>query len=389
MKRGIQFTMWVMAAALYAACSDVKFNSVPIGTCKDFITTHGSDACVLNPDGTQSFRYSEAWGEVDILIVNDNSGSMYVEQEKMATQFPGFLDQIHKLSYQIGMITTDVSGSGPLQDGRLLEFAPGVTFLKNSSREKDATHFDNITKFQKTIKRGETLNCHEGSTCPSGDERGIYALNRALERSENANFFRSGGHLAVVILSDEDVRSTGGGLPGSEVNGGPVSPDYLAEPLDKPETFVQKTKEKFGSMKGISVHSIVIPPAPHPQSASCHQAQNSQGADIRGHYGVQYARLSRADGDLKSLGHLIPGDIGSICSPNYTKEMGDIATKLNRYAGQERQLPCAIDTSASKITFTPEPSTPIVYELLPDNRIRFSPTVPPGTWINFNLKCLI
>lgn len=358
----------------------MDFSALPAPSCVAMNAAHGANSCVQNPSGVQNYDYTVATGDVDILFINDNSGSMYTEQQKMANQFPGFLDSIHRLSYQIAITSTDVSGGAEGQDGRFFSFRSGLKVLKNSSRIKDSTHYENIPLFQNTIKREETLRCPNQPGCPSGDERGIYAAVRSLERVENRDFFRPSGHLAIVVLSDEDVRSSGGGAPGSEVNGGPISPSYMATEKDLPEALVAKAKEILPPTKNFSVHSIII----RPGDTICHYNQNNQGGGVKGFYGTQYARLSNPTGALMALGPIKPGTLGNICSPNYTQEMGQIAQYLKT---SELQLPCAPTSGTLRVTYL-DPVPANQSEFLNDrNQILFSPALEAGHRVRLQFTC--
>lgn len=376
----------ILSSVLLTACSGVGFQASQQGSCEEAIQAFGAQSCRVNPDGSRDFDYSVQTGEVDILFVDDDSGSMYAEQEKMANQFPGFLDSLSNFDYQIAITTTDVEGNSAGKDGRFLEFSSGQTMLRNNSRRKDSVHYDNITRFQNTIKRADTLTCPNGSQCPSGDERGIYALNRALERPENRSFFRMGGHLAIVILSDEDERSSGGGAPGSEVNGGPISNSYLSQDLDFPSTFALRTQQLLPANKSVSVHSIIIRPAIGGMVAdsACWSQQNNQGPGIKGFYGTQYAQLSLPSSTLLSLGRLVPGTLGSICSANYTQEMGNIADHIR---AEDLRLPCAPDKESLQVDFSPAPSVKTDYDVDAANRISFIPALPAGTSVRLRFKC--
>lgn len=370
---------------LFLGCSKVDFSALPPASCVAMNTAHGANSCISGPSGTENYDYTVATGDVDILFIDDNSGSMYVEQQKMANQFPGFLDSIHRLSYQIAITSTDVAGGGEGQDGRFFSFGNGSNVLKNSSRIKDSTHYQNIPLFQETIKREETLNCPDGPGCPSGDERGIYAAIRSLERVENRDFFRPGGHLAIVILSDEDERSSGGGAPGSEVNGGPISPNYMATEKDLPETLVAKAKEILPPTKSLSVHSIIIVPENYAEAdPTCHGAQNSQGGGVKGFYGTQYARLSKPSSALMAMGPIKPGTLGNICSPNYTAEMGQIAQYLRTSV---LQLPCEPVPGTLRVTYldaVPSNQNEFLNDL---NQIQFSPPLEAGRRVRLQFTC--
>jgi len=360
----------LLAGAIFIeGCSDVKFSARPSNTCQQYARDFGPNACILGPDG-ETFNYSVQVGNVDILFVDDNSGSMYTEQVHMADRFPGFLDSIYRLDYQIAIITTDTVKD----QGRFLPFPNSQTVLKNSSRLKDSKHYDNIQHFQNTIKRPETLVCDNSgyTNCPSGDERGIFALNLALDNSSQRGFFRPGGHLAVVILSDEDERSNGGQIPGY-----PLEPER-----DSPESFVGRLTPILGATKTVSVHSIII----RPGDTSCFSVQNSQGAGVKGFYGYQYAALSQPTNQLKSMGNITNGVLGNICSGNYTAELGDIATQINQSVSKI-QLPCRPENDDIEITFDPAPNQQIYYTIDIDNRVSFSPAASAGTRVNLKYTC--
>lgn len=365
---------------LFSGCAKVEFVEVPPEHCTQMNQAYGSNACVSGPTGTRLYDYTVATGDVDILFVDDNSGSMYTEQVKMANQFPGFLDSIHKLSYHIAITSTDVAGTQSGQDGRFFPFSMGESVLKNSSRVKDGTHSTNITKFQNTIKRNETLDCPNGPACPSGDERGIYAAIRSLQRAENYDFFRPTGHLAIVVLSDEDERSSGGGAPGSAINGGPISQNYLAQENDRPETLVSVAKSRLSPTKSVSVHSIII----RPGDTACHNAQNAQGGGVRGYYGTQYALLSNPSAQLLGQGPLRVGTLGSICSSNYTAEMGQIAQYLTT---SQLQLPCTPVSGSLRVDYldaVPGNPTNTLDSL---NQIKFNPALPAGSRVRLQFTC--
>lgn len=238
----------------YFGCSNVKFAPVMSQACIDYNDTFGPGACILTPSGESQFTYTVRVGDIDILFVNDNSGSMYVEQDKVAKRFQGFLNSLINYNYQIAMITTDISASpnnppravnqnGALQDGRFIAFPNGEKILANPSGDL-MIHNQNIDGFKQTVRRPETLVCDNAGfnrdACPSGDERGVYALNMALDRAENSSFFRNTGHLAVIILSDEDERSRTHCLNPNTNKWEPdcpISPTYALEEYDLPETF--------------------------------------------------------------------------------------------------------------------------------------------------------
>ncbi|MCB0412333.1 MAG: hypothetical protein KDD22_07395, partial [Bdellovibrionales bacterium] len=226
-------------------CSKVGFQATPDASCTAFNAEHGGGSCTLTPDGLNQYNYSFRVGQVDMLFVVDNSASMYVEQKKIANQFPNFLDQLRDLDYHIAIITTDVTSGG----GKFLSFPNGESFLSNPEFNS-SVHNKNIQHFQETIERPETLKCDNNGSCPSSDERGIKAANMAFQRSENGSFFRAGAHLAIVFISDEDVRSVAPGVATAKINR-PLNKDlydsvfYKPEAQDLPDSLVKNFASLF------------------------------------------------------------------------------------------------------------------------------------------------
>lgn len=352
-KVGIMSTVF----GYFAACSPVQFEKMPDPAC-------GSEgvACVQKCYGTsciQNYKDVRQVGEglVDILIVNDNSGSMSPEQQKMGERFPTFLQSLGKLDYHIGMITTDISstftstpagiknpraaknGNGKFQDGNLLEFAAGVKFLTKATANKE-------NLFLETIKRDETIACensgYKDEYCPSGDERGIFAANLALDRtgSDAPGFLRPTAHLAIIILADEDERGMSDSRSARDSNDRALISMYPLEELDKPATLVSRFRQRFPD-KTLSVHSIII----RPGDTNCLNAQTAQNINgvvnpfIRGTEGYSYAALSELTG----------GKIGTICDSDYGVQLADIGSYL-QYQVVSFPLACRPINDEFKVT---------------------------------------
>ena len=142
------------------------------------------------------------------------------------------------MDWQLAITTTDIIAT----DGQFLRFPNGSDIIS-----ADTPNVEN--EFRNTVQRSETLKCDPSNykDCPSGDERAIYAVNRAIDRGHGKFFTKH--HLAVIILSDENERSNGGAFSG-----------YELEDYDLPETLVSKVKTQLGPGKTFSVHSIIIRP---------------------------------------------------------------------------------------------------------------------------------
>lgn len=379
----------VAVAVIAVGCSDVGFKSVPKLSC-DGISRDQNTTC-LNSADSVTVSFSFGIGEVDVLFVDDNSGSMYVEQQKMAKAFPNFLNNISNLFYQIAIVTTDVSatpgntvsraanGYGKFQDGKFLEF---MDELKNPSGLKVIDRYTPNVQglFRGTIKRQESLDCDTSGfnpeLCPSSDERGIYAANLAIKRGE-ANFFRPGAHLALVILSDEDERGNGGAS-------GSVGP---LEALDFPESLVLNMKEIYPT-KSMSVHSVVT------NNETCRKAQTQSSTtsmwSTLGYIGTQYMKLSYPSADLMALGNIITGVVGSICDSdsNYGAQLGNIGLNINNNTmDAPRQLACLPANNSINIETDPAGlEGQIQYDIDNQNKIYFY-NLPIGTRVTFSYDC--
>lgn len=362
---------------LVIACAKVNFsNNQPSG-------------CVnVNNQCEYDYIIYATGGMVDILFVDDNSGSMSFEQKNMATHFPNFLNQLDQrmLDYRIGIITTDISNSdnppraindtGNLQDGHLIEFQPGMKFLEPNTPNKNSLLLN-------TLQRKETIQCDtflqqsiqnhvdRNSTqfqldyvanCPSGDERAIYAANNLISSNEGS-FIRPEAHLAVVILSDENDRSFG--------NTDPSKP-YALESKDLPQTLIDLVQQKYGgTSKSLRVHSVVVPTG----DTACLNVQNNQlPGYINGQYGTVYEQLS----DLTS------GVKGSVCAADWGAQMGKIGAAIIKQV-QTFKLHCAGPDNLS-ITFTP--STSDNPYTLNGDQVVFSRPLDPSSQVHFKYKCL-
>jgi len=369
-----------------SGCSKVGFQTVPKVTC-DTVTRDQSTSCYAS-NSTITVSFTFGVGDVDILFVDDNSGSMFVEQQKMANAFPNFFNQISNLFYHIGIITTDVSaspgntvakaanGNGEYQDGKLLQLTneqnqpSGLYVIDRNTPNADVL-------FRGSIKRNESLVCDASgfktASCPSDDERAIYAANLAIQRGDT-RFFRAGAHLALVILSDEDERSQGGALAGKPL-----------ETNDLPETLVTNFKNLYPT-KSMSVHSIVT------KDATC-RAQQTQSSPngiwaTLGFIGTQYLALSNPTAALTSLGNLLPGDSGSICLSDYGSQLTSIGANIqNNTFSAPKQLACAPDANTIVVSTAPAGfENQIAYTIDAQNKVVFS-NLPTGVQVTFSYDC--
>lgn len=404
MTKNYRLAFWCFVLGAHLACTPQRFEAIPNKSCLDYNSRYGDATCTLTEDGLNTFDYSLKFGQADILFVDDNSGSMSTEQTLMANRFSNFINQLFSqdIDYRIGIITTDISaspnqtgpkaanGNGAFQDGKLLVFkdSSGDTGKVAIDKSYSMSRADDM--FRNTIQRKETLACEAAhfatASCPSDNERGIYAANLAIQRNQDAgtdangsalgSFIRPNGHLALVVLSDEDERS------------GPSSAYYTnQETYDMPTTLAHQFAALY-PLKTLSVHSIVVKSG----DSGCLQTQNNQGANVISSYGKYYEQLSNlswpADDLTKttgspysSRGSLVQGFVGSICAGDYLSLVQAIA---DRIAVPPIGLACEnpenlqFEVSGSSGTYTP---------VVNGSQLTFQPNLPAGATLHLNYKC--
>ncbi len=367
MKTLIRFILIFTIFEAYIACSQVNF-AVDESLCADTANCVTSKGMLRFEDS-----YFVGGGKIDILIVNDNSASMSTEQKKLAEKFNLFIEKLEDrfVDYRIAITTTDISNkvdfgsnnnaprdinkNGALQDGNLLVFPNGQSFLEPVSWDlKGAARQTEIAKqvsaFKTTLVSPQTLQCeqfianwvtnHNNSlattnsteygqeyykNCPSGDERGIYAAQLVLEKNSSA-FIRPDAHLVMIFLSDENIRSDGISTQGG------ASFDFV----DLSDGLVEKFNAKFQNTgKNFKAHSLVV------KDDSCLAQQNNQVLGtppvnatkgfVRGSIGHEYLLLSQKTGGVS----------GDICASDYTSQISDMEV-------QTKNLPIVLKCSQAK-----------------------------------------
>jgi hypothetical protein len=320
-----------------AACSPTNFKFEKASTPKDGggtdITDPCLDGCTNEQTKTVHYSYSETIPNdrnVDILFVDDNSGSMAEEQANMGMRFPTFMQSLKGLNWQIGITTTDVTNTGA--NGHLLTYAGTNLKVINPQTPNAEMTFDN------TVQVG---------TAGSGDERGIYAANQAINLDED-KWIRPAAHLAIIIMSDEDERSDGTNL----------------EPMDMPDNLVSNIKTTLGATKTYSVHAIVT----RPNDKVCLDGPGQS-------YGNIYA----------SLVTLTNGILGDICAPDYGVQLNDIGTIIQNDV-DSLGLKCPPINGTVTVSYSPAPAMPVTTKIDKD-RIFFTPALSGGTIVKLAYDC--
>lgn len=319
----------VLVISYFGACAPVKFDTVAEEKGGEVVVRCEGASCFY--DVTEEKTVGE--GLVDILIVNDNSGSMSFEQRKTADAFSGFLSSMQDLDYRIAMTTTDISdtrqrinnvtnlaynppgpynGYGALQDGKLIDFSSGLKYLDRNTPNKQ-------TLFDSAIRRPETAQCEASgfTQCPSGDERGIVAAGLAIKNFAS-QFMRPAAHFAVIILADEDERGVSKYNPcnysgsADKQNCEAIKTAYPFTSEDEPQTFVNSFRSLYPN-KTMSFHTIIV----RPGDIACRTAQTGQVAapmPVLGQEGYAY----------KMVRDIVGGVDGNICASNYTNQLQNI-----------------------------------------------------------------
>ncbi|MGZ3788759.1 MAG: vWA domain-containing protein [Bacteriovorax sp.] len=130
-------------------------------------------------------------GDVDILWVIDDSGSMADNQDALARNFNQFITQFldRKIDFKMAITTTDGTST---RNGKMVGDS---SMLTRASATGNRTAFTN--NFTKWVKVG---------TSGSGIEQGLKCASSFLDRY-SSSFLREDAYLAIVFLSDEDDQS--------------------------------------------------------------------------------------------------------------------------------------------------------------------------------------
>jgi len=181
-------------------------------------------ACVNLVDRSEVFTQdSTRDGDVDILWVIDDSGSMADNQENLAKNFNSFIDQFlaKKIDFKMAITTTDGTST---RNGRMVGDSGMLT---HASAIGNRTAFTN--NFTKWVKVG---------TSGSGIEQGLKCASSFMDRYASS-FLRQDAFLAVVFVSDEEDQSD----------------KKVAEYLAK----LQAVKKNAGMVKAYSIVTTKVP----------------------------------------------------------------------------------------------------------------------------------
>lgn len=156
------------------------------------VTPPITDPVVILNDRSEIFTQNTGKkGDVDILWVIDDSGSMADEQDSLGRNFQSFIDQflVKGIDFKMAITTTDGTSS---RNGKMVGDS---SLLTSAAAKQNKTAF--ISNFKKLVNVG---------TRGSGVEQGLKTSAAFMDRYASS-FLRSDAFLVVVYLSDEEDQS--------------------------------------------------------------------------------------------------------------------------------------------------------------------------------------
>ena len=151
-----------------------------------------TDPVVILNDRAEMFTQNTAQnGDVDILWVIDDSGSMADEQDALGKNFQSFINQFIEKNIDFKMAITTTDGTSA-RNGRMVGDSSKLT---RASAKGNKTAF--LNNFTKWVKVG---------TSGSGVEQGLKTSTSFTDRYASS-FLRPEAYLIVVYISDEEDQS--------------------------------------------------------------------------------------------------------------------------------------------------------------------------------------
>lgn len=299
--------------------------------------------------------------KVDVILVIDDSKSMAPDNSKLAQRLQGFVDGLKnsQLDWQMCVTVTRAQDAGGINYWGLVRkwtnYIGNPQYVLNGG----ANNLNQI--FPATI-----ADIGAG-WANSDDERGIKAAWYNIEYASYNTCYRKDASVAVIAISDEDVRSVGGNQSQVYYNGElkPLEAD------DYPQNYVTKMKQEFGMNKRFTFNSIIV----KPNDTACMAEQDLELATTgaKAHYGYKYQELSQLTG----------GYVGSICDTDYTNSINYFK---DRVVNTVASLPLEC-TPVGDITVTVTPTVGGLSTSIVNNSIVFNPAIPAGRRVKLEYKC--
>ena len=202
---------------------------VVLAGCQEYLF---APVCPQSVEETQLVATPVTPKPVDILFVVDNSGSMADEQERLATNFDAFLDQLSAApfaDYRIAVVSTDLITADGEQGGLQFPSWNAQAPYNYQSTNDDGCQpvgiphgcFRGPTASERiissTMDRTQQLAAFRSNiklgSCGIGVEQGLAASVQALELTGpnecNNGFLRNDANLVLIFVSDEEDQSDG------------------------------------------------------------------------------------------------------------------------------------------------------------------------------------
>jgi hypothetical protein len=356
----------------YQNCSEQEFSSIPVPKPTEPTAKCSANQLDLCEAQSDSFTIAARSNKIDIFLVIDNSGSMKLDNNRLAAKMSQFMDKLRLKNisdWQVCYTTTDIGR----QDGQALnwlyknaadvEIDTGAKVLKPGFNPTPVD-FANENAF---IDNTFTTSVGQYDGGGSGDERGIVAMKRAYEKKDSDNFgcFRDDALLAYVIISDEDEYSTG-------------RDNNRLTAEDEPDALLAVVNPAGAAVKkSMIVQSLVIESQPAAANLSCYADQDAE-ASSPVYYGLMYEELSRKTGGL----------IASICSADYSTVVEDFAVNANDVLASVTLacVPVLGPQISPKVVNNGVTMTAGTYKLQ-GNKVIFTPALPEGSQVRVDYYC--
>lgn len=267
---------------------------------------------------------------LDILIVEDTSLSMRNERWTLHKRFPNLIQDLQGVDWQLGITTTNLGNPQDL-NGELISLNyTGLKVLRKQNKNAQKIFEDAIGLDM--CNNDDDPYAWLQKPCTLGHEEPLKASILAMNSARNDALFRNDAQLAIILITDEDEKSTTGH--------GATTPQDLMDAFSN----------RFGPDKKLSVHSIIIEPG----DSQCLDQQSGPFADPGAQYGTQANLLSQLTGGITQ----------SICESDYSLLTSELAKQAQGGSGQlQLEFTLSQTPIAETVQVTISPSQSINWQI--------------------------
>jgi hypothetical protein len=250
---------------------------------------------------------STVQGNIDVLWVVDNSGSMRSSQENVRDNFSRFISnfQAKGFNYKLAVTTTDAYKD---QFG----YPASQSLFRDGTNATSHTGVFVVTPATVNPVNTFLVNVIQG-TSGSGDERAFQSIQSTFQNPGNAGFIRSNGFLAVVIVSDEEDFSHDGSIMQDSSSSNPI-----LHTTDRYVSYLDGLTSSTSQNRNYSVNAITI----MDNDSACLASLNATSSGRK--YGKRYQELAaKTQGVVGSL----CGDFGNTLE-NISNRIAELSTRF-------------------------------------------------------------